>query len=209
MVLDNHTATIQVGDQQPIQSSSSVTTNGDVLTSSIQYKDTGVLLTVTPSVNAGDMVSMEVNQAITDVGERDEATGQRSFNQRQISSRVAVRSGETIVLGGLIRDNKTRGKQGIPVLYDLPVIGNLFGTTTVDTNRTEKIVMITPRVIRTEQDVRDIGGEIRERMRGLNDLKGAAKSSLSRLGAPVDSVSQAQPVSPVESRSTISGAGEN
>lgn len=183
MVLDNHTATIQVGDQQPIQSSNSVTTDGDVLTSSIQYKDTGVLLTVTPSVNAGDMVTMAVNQAITDVGERDTATGQRSFNQRQITSRVAVRSGETIVLGGLIRDNKTRGKQGIPILHDIPVLGNLFGTTTVDTTRTELLVMITPRVIRSEQDVRDIGTEIRDRMRGLDALRGAAGGSLSRLQA--------------------------
>jgi len=180
MVQDNHTATIQVGDQQPIRSSTTIT-DGGTTTSSIQYKDTGVMLAVTPSVNAGDMVSLDVNQAITDVGDEDSATGQRAFNQRQVVSRVSVRSGETIVLGGLIRDNKTRGKQGIPVLYDLPVVGNLFGATTVSTVRTELLVMITPRVIRSEQDVRDIGSEIRNRMQGLRSLQGEARQSLSRL----------------------------
>ena len=180
MVQDNHTATIQVGDQQPIRSSTTIT-DGGTTTSSIQYKDTGVMLAVTPSVNAGDMVSLDVNQAITDVGEEDSATGQRAFNQRQVVSRVSVRSGETIVLGGLIRDNKTRGKQGIPVLHDLPVVGNLFGATTVSTVRTELLVMITPRVIRSEQDVRDIGSEIRNRMQGLKSLQGEARLSLGRL----------------------------
>lgn len=169
MVLDNHTAAIQVGDQQPVQSMQTVTDGGNT-TTSIQYKDTGVMLAVTPSVNAGDMVSMVVNQMVTDVGAVDDATGQRSFLQRQISSRVAVRSGETIVLGGLIRDNKTRGKQGLPLLHEIPVLGNLFGATSIESDRTELLVMITPRVVRTEQDVRDVGVEIRERMRGLKGL---------------------------------------
>lgn len=182
MVQDNHTATIQVGDQQPIRSSTTVT-DGGTTTSSIQYKDTGVLLAVTPSVNAGDMVGLDVNQAITDVGETDSATGQRAFNQRQVVSRVSVRSGETIVLGGLIRDNKTRDRQGIPWLHDLPVVGNLFGSTAVGTVRTELLVMITPRVIRNEQDVREVGSEMRNRMRGLQGLEGDARSSLDRLNS--------------------------
>ncbi len=179
MVQDNYTASIQVGDQQPVQGSTTIT-DGGTTTNSIQYKDTGVALAVTPSVNAGDMVSMVVNQTITDVGPIDEATKQRSFLQRQVSSRVAVRSGESVVLGGLIRDNKKRNKQGIPFLHDLPVVGNLFGTTTIDTDRTELLVMITPRVVRTEQDVRTVGAELRERMRRLDDLKGAGVPGWSR-----------------------------
>lgn len=197
MVLDNHTATIQVGDQQPIQTASSVSEDGGLRTSSIQYKDTGVLLTVTPSVNAGDMVSMTVNQAITDVGDRDTATGQRSFNQRQINSRVAVRSGQTIVLGGLIRDNKTRGRQGIPLLHDIPVVGNLFGATTVDTVRTELLVLITPRVVRSEVDVDDVSAEMRERVRLLRSAEGLAGEEMSRLlpGRPMtDGATTAIPV---------------
>ncbi|TAL08173.1 MAG: type II secretion system protein GspD, partial [Porticoccaceae bacterium] len=128
MVLDNHSAQIQVGDQQPVQSSTVVTDGGNT-TSSIQYKDTGVMLDVLPSVNAGGLVTMDVNQDVTDVGPVDAATGQRSFLQRAIASRVAVRSGETVVLGGLIRDNTSRGKSGLPWLQDIPWLGNLFRTT--------------------------------------------------------------------------------
>jgi general secretion pathway protein D len=169
MVLDNHTAQIHVGDQQPVRSSQVVTDGGNT-TSSIQYKDTGVMLTVSPSVNAGGMVTMEVEQSVTDVGQIDAATEQRAFLQRQISSRVAVRDGETIVLGGLIRDNNTKTRQGVPLLHDIPVLGHLFGATTDVKNRTELLVMLTPRVLRNEEDLRQIGDEFKQRMRGLQLL---------------------------------------
>jgi general secretion pathway protein D len=169
MVLDNHTAAITVGDQQPIRSSETVTVGGNV-TTSIEYKDTGVLLAVTPSVNAGDMVAMTINQSVTDVGPIDAATGQRAFLQRQIGSRVAVRSGEALVLGGLIKDGSTAGSLGIPLLSRIPVIGALFGTQTQDSNRTELLVVITPRVVRTPYDAREVGVEMRDRMRGFRAL---------------------------------------
>ncbi len=166
MVLDNHTATIAVGNQQPIQVGQTVTTGGNV-SNNIQYKDTGVSLTVTPSVNAGNMVTMQINQAVTDVGQVDAATGQRSFLQRQFASKVAVRSGEALVLGGLIRDNSTNGKSGLPGLQDIPILGNLFGTNANSTNRTELLVLITPRVVRTEQDLRQVGQDLKDRMKTL------------------------------------------
>lgn len=163
MVLDNHTATISVGDQVPIQSSRTITDGGNVSTS-IQYKDTGVALSVLPSVNVGDMVTMQISQAVTDVGSPDAATGQRSFLQRQISSKVAVRSGETIVLGGLIRENANTGSSGIPLLHEIPVVGALFGQKSSGGVRTELLVIITPRVVRSDQDARDIGRDLRLRM---------------------------------------------
>lgn len=169
MVLDNHTAAISVGDQQPVRSSESIT-EGGLRTTSIEYKDTGVLLNVTPSVNSGDMVSMTINQSVTDVGAIDSATGQRAFLQRQIGSRVAVRSGEALVLGGLIRDNTTRGNTGVPFLSRIPVLGALFGTQTQNVSRTELLVVITPRVLRSTQDAREVGLEMRERMRGFRSL---------------------------------------
>ncbi len=166
MVLDNHTATIAVGNQQPIKVGDTITTGGTI-TSNIQYKDTGVNLAVTPSVNAGNMVTMQINQSVTDVGQVDAATLQRSFLQRQFASKVAVRSGETLVLGGLIRDNTTNGKSGLPGLQDIPLFGSLFGTNVKSTNRTELLVIITPRVVRTEQDMRQTGQELRDRMKTL------------------------------------------
>jgi general secretion pathway protein D len=169
VVVDNHTAAISVGDQQPIQSTESIT-EGGLRTTSIEYKDTGVMLAVTPSVNTGDMVTMTINQSVTDVGQIDIATGQRAFLNRQIGSRVAVRSGEALVLGGLIRDNKTKGSTGIPFLSQIPVIGALFGTQTENGTRTELLVVITPRVIRTSHDARQVGVEMRDRMRGFRAL---------------------------------------
>lgn len=164
MVLDNHTAGIAVGQQQPVRSAETVTSGGNV-TTSIQYKDTGVNLQVTPSVSAENVVTMAINQAVTDVGQIDTATGQRSFLQRQILSKVAVRSGETLVLGGLIRDNDTSGTSGLPLLSSVPVLGGLFGTQTRSAQRTELLVVITPRVVRSDLDARDVGAELRERMK--------------------------------------------
>lgn len=170
MVLDNHTASIVVGDQQPIRTSTTVT-DGGVQTNSIQYKDTGVALTVTPSVNAGNIVTMNVSQSVTDIGPVDEGvTDQRSFLQRQVTSKVAVRSGEAIVLGGLIRDNDTRSRSGVPLLQDVPVFGGLFGTTNNSGRRTELLVVITPRVVRTDVDASAVGEELRDRMAGVRRM---------------------------------------
>lgn len=166
MVLDNHTASIAVGDQQPIRVGETVTANG-IVTNNFQYKDTGLTLAVTPSVNAGNMVTMQINQSVTDVGAVDEVTKQRAFLQRQFASKVAVRSGETLVLGGLIKENTTTSNSGVPLLQDIPLFGSLFGTNGKKTTRTELLVVITPRVVRTEQDVRQLGSELRDRMKSL------------------------------------------
>jgi general secretion pathway protein D len=177
MVLDNHTAAISVGDQQPIRSSETVTVGGNV-TTSIEYKDTGVLLNVTPSVNSGDMVAMTINQSITDVGPIDVATGQRAFLNRQIGSRVAVRSGEALVLGGLIRDAVTDGTSGVPLLSRIPIVGALFGAQTRNGGRTELLVVITPRVVRSSYDARQVSIEMRDRMRGYRALVDEQKELL-------------------------------
>ena len=170
MVLDNHTATIKVGNQEPIRSSvtNTPTINGNDRTSNIQYRDTGVNLVVTPSVNAGNIVTMQVDQTVTDLGPtKESADGQPTFLERQISSKVAVRSGETIVLGGLIKDSKKSGKAGVPYLHEIPVVGSLFGTTSSDDARTELLVVITPRVVRSDIDIRSVSEDLRDRMKGL------------------------------------------
>lgn len=167
MVLDNHLATISVGNQQPIKAGETVGSDGILRSTNIQYKDTGVNLAVTPSVNSSNLVSMQIDQNVTDVGAVDSATGQRAFLQRQISSKVAIRSGETLVLGGLIRDNSTSGKSGVPLLQDIPLIGNLFATNSSNGSRTELLVVITPRVVRSDIDLRSVGNELREKMQGI------------------------------------------
>ena len=170
MVLDNHTASINVGIQQPVQSRQSVT-DGGVSQTSIEYKDTGVKLEVTPSVNDGGLVTLEVVQSVTDVGTIDTATRQRSFNERSVSSKVAVRDGDSVVLGGLIRDNDTTGRSGVPLLMDIPVLGSLFSTTTNESGRTELLIFITPRVLDSDRELQDITNEMRQRMRGLKNFE--------------------------------------
>lgn len=170
LVLDNQTAEIRVGDQQPVYSGTvSTSDTGANSVQAFQYKDTGVSLQVTPHVNANGLVKMDVVQDITDVGEVDSATGQRSFLQRKIKSNIAVQSGETIVLGGLIRDNKTEGSQGIPVLRNLPMIGNAFSSKSRSGKRTELLVLITPTAIRDQSALVKTGEEMRNRMKRLMD----------------------------------------
>lgn len=177
MVLNNHTANITVGNQQPVRVGESVTAGG-VVTSNIQFKDTGLDLAVTPSVNAGDMVTMQIKQGVTDIGQVDVATGQRSFLKRQIESKVAVRSGETIVLGGLIKDNSTSGDSGVPLLHEVPVLGALFGTKSSNTNRTELLVIIAPKVVRSDQDIGALSAEMKARMKGLRLVQPASDTPI-------------------------------
>ena len=168
LVLDNRTAQIRIGDQQPVATSETVNTSAtNVVTQNIEYKDTGVLLEVTPRVNAGGLVIMDVAQDVTDVGSIDAATGQRTFLQRNINSTVAVQSGETIVLGGLIKDNSSEGSTGIPVLHKLPGVGWLFGKKQQTGLRTELLVTLTPRAIRSTSEANQVGAEMRLRMQRL------------------------------------------
>ena len=166
MVLDNHVAYIHVGDQIPVNSGTTVSSGGTTV-ENIEFKDTGVKLSVKPSVNAGGLVTMDVEQSVTDVGLIDPATGQRSFLERNIQSRVAVRSGESVVLGGLIRENATDTSSGVPFLHSLPLIGPLFGTVEKTDRRTELLVIITPRVIYNETDLREVSEEMRSQVRHM------------------------------------------
>ena len=170
MVLDNSTATIQVGDQVPILTGTAFTDGGNSI-QSIQYRDTGVQLTVTPSVNAGGLVTMDVSQSVTDVGLEDAATGQRSFMNREIQSKVSVRSGESVVLGGLIRDNASKSGEGIPWLHKIPVLGAAFGKGIKSGIRTELVVIITPRALYDDSQLREVSKDMRTRVREMKLIK--------------------------------------
>lgn len=166
MVIDNQEAEIRVGTEQPVLTATTVTEGGNTV-ESIEFKQTGVLLTVSPQVNVGGLITMDVTQEVTDVGEIDQATGQRAFLTRELKSKVAVQSGETIVLGGLISEARRDAEAGIPILYKTPVIGPLFGSTTTESQRTELLIVITPQVARNNQEALQVTEELKERMRGV------------------------------------------
>jgi len=133
------------------------------------------MLGVTPSVSAGDLVTLDIDQIVTDLGADSSSaatSGYPTFLQRQINSKVAVRSGETLVLGGLIKDSASSGKAGVPLLSSIPVVGALFGRHRNTADRTELLVILTPRVLRSDEDARAISRELRDRMQGL--LQGGA-----------------------------------
>ena len=138
------------------------------VSSSIQYKDTGVTLDVTPRVNANGMVIMKLKQIVSDVIDATSSGIQSpTINKKEIESNVAVHDGETIVLGGLISDKVTDNKSGIPWLYQLPLIGSLFGSTDKSNLKTELVVLITPRVVASKQDSRVISNEFKRKLTGI------------------------------------------
>ncbi len=170
MVLDNETATINVGDEIPVPTRQAVSTiDPDAPTvNEIQFRKTGVALTVTPRVNNSGLVTMEIDQEVssataTTSSELDAPT----IQNRGISSTVAVNTGETIVLGGLIQDTQSESESGIPLLRDIPMLGKLFSQTASENLRTELLVMITPKVVRRAQDARQVTEELRRELKGL------------------------------------------
>jgi general secretion pathway protein D len=169
MVLDHQTAVLQVGAQVPIptaQTSTIVTAGAAPVTSnSIEYRDTGVILTVAPRVNASGLVTLDITQEVSDVSPVASAVQNApTINQRRITTSVIVQDGATVALGGLITDNVSKGKSGIPFLSDIPIVGALFGTKTNSKERSELLVMFTPRVVRNAQEATDRTEELRERM---------------------------------------------
>ncbi len=167
MVLDNSKANIRVGEQVPVRTSGERALGEQTIYETFEYKDTGVMLAVTPRVNSGGLVTMEIDQTITDIGAVESTTQQRRFLQRNIKSEVAIQSGETVVLGGLILENKTDDSSGIPLLRDIPLLGWLFGATKTVDKRTELLVLITPKVVRNLRDAASITDEFRRRMKNL------------------------------------------
>ncbi len=174
MVLDNETARLNVGDQVPVATQSSVsTTDADSpIVNSIEFRDTGVILEITPRVSNSGLVTMDVSQEVSDVVETTTSNiDSPTIQQRSISSSVAVQTGETIALGGLIRDRQQDAVSGVPLLKDIPIFGNLFKSTDRAASRTELLVLITPRVVRDPNEAREVTRELRQRLSGIENLQ--------------------------------------
>ena len=175
MVLNNQEAKIQVGEEVPVatqqqQSTLGGSLPGDIpnIINSIQYRETGVLLTVKPRVNVGGLVTMDVKQEVSRVpavNNKNELTPR--IQTRKINSTVSVQSGDSIILGGLIRDGRDRTDSGIPFLHKIPVIGAAFGTKSDSQARTELLVIITPRAIMNRGAALQVTEEFRRKVNSL------------------------------------------
>ena len=170
MILNNESARLVVGDQVPtaVRTAQDASTADDqVFVSTVEYRDTGVIFEVTPRINSSGSVILNIGQEVSLVGETDAATGNPIISQRLINSSVAVDSGETIVLGGLFSDRRSGGNNGIPILKDLPVAGNLFGSSSRSRAQTELLVLITPRIVNNQMDARRVTEQLRNRVQSL------------------------------------------
>jgi general secretion pathway protein D len=168
LVLDNQPARLQVGAVVPYlsQTSQSTIVSNAPIVSSINYQQTGVIMEVTPRVNSGGLVTLDIMQDVSSVASGVTTPGIQSptFNERNVNSRVVVQDGQTVGLAGLINDNASAGNNGIPWLKDVPILGLLAGTQNNTRQRTELLVLITPHVIHDQRDARALTNDLREQL---------------------------------------------
>jgi len=168
VVIDNQTATLQVGDSIPVttQSAQSVIAPGAPIVNNIDYRNTGIILKVAPRINANGNVLLHIGQEISAVADNANAnTLTPTVSERRVESSIAVASGQTVLLAGLVSENQNRTRNGIPGLDKLPGIGPLFSTGTSGTlQRTELIIFIRPQIIRNGIDAYHVAAELRDKM---------------------------------------------
>ncbi|WP_300528939.1 type II secretion system secretin GspD [Maricaulis sp.] len=170
MVQNNQTANLRVGDEVPIvtQTASAVTDPNAPLISTIEMRDTGVILEVTPRINASGVVVLEVDQEVSSV--RPTTTSgidSPTIQTLEFTSTVAVRSERTIALGGLIRESHSDNESGIPLLSRIPGVGNAFKDRALSSERSELVIFLTPRIIENDQDAEDALSHMRRELEAL------------------------------------------
>ena len=166
LVHNNKTAQLRVGDEVPIvtQTTTSTVTDDPLIVNAVQYRSTGVNLEVTPRVNASGTITLEIYQEISDVVATDTSgIDSPTIQNRVLISTISMQSGDTIMLGGLIRERAFDSKSGIPILHELPIIGAMFGQTNTTSQRVELVVLIRPVIIATPGDARAVTADLRRK----------------------------------------------
>ncbi|MDN5006387.1 type II secretion system secretin GspD [Bradyrhizobium sp. GCM10027634] len=165
VVLDNQPATLQVGDQVPFSTgTATVLTANNTVVNTIDYKNTGIILRVLPRANANGNVVLDIEQEISSVAGGSANSLTPTISQRRVKSSIAVTSGQTVLLAGLISESENRQRQGIPVLDSIPGVGDAFSHQTNARARTELILFIRPTVIKDGVDAHVIAEEMRSKM---------------------------------------------
>lgn len=167
VVVDNQFATLQVGDQIPVttQSAQSVIAPGAPVVNNIDYRNTGVILRVAPRINANGNVLLNIEQEISAVADNgNQTTLTPTVSQRRVASSIAVASGQTVLLAGLVSETQNRGRNGIPGLDRIPGIGEVFSQNSGKAQRTELIIFIRPQIIRNGVDAYHVAAELRDKI---------------------------------------------
>ncbi len=171
LVLNNKEATINVGNEIPVVTNSfsgiGNGNGGNIGSNSVSFRQTGITLEVKPRINPGGLVYLEINQQVSTPGEPEAISQNRPIQNREINTEIAIQSGQTIVMGGLIEENRTKGYSGVPVLGRIPLLGNLFSNRSNQVERTELLVLITPTVIQNPEQAKQLTKEYANQFKGL------------------------------------------
>ncbi len=169
VVVNNQAATLQVGNQVPISTgSATVLTANNTVVNTVDYRNTGIILHVAPRVSADGNVRLDIEQEISSVVPSTEAAANLTptIQERKVKSQISVANGQTVLLAGLIQDQKNENKSGIPLLDQLEGIGNAFSNQDNQKSRTELIIFIRPQIIRDSMDAHTVAEELRSKLRG-------------------------------------------
>ncbi|TDR71168.1 type II secretion system secretin GspD [Photobacterium lutimaris] len=146
-VMDNGEASFIVGEEVPVVTGSTSSSNNDNPFQTVERKEVGIKLNVTPQINEGDSVQLKIEQEVSNVLGADGAVDVR-FSKRQLTTSVLIQDGQMLALGGLIQEQTNESEQKIPILGDIPVLGHLFKSTNTTTAKTNLMVFIKPTIIR-------------------------------------------------------------
>lgn len=167
MVLDNKKAVLQIGDEVPVATAQQqgVVAAGSPVLNSISFRSTGVILGITPRVSDNGRIQLEIEQEVSDAKSTTTSNLESpTISQRRIKTTVAVNDGQAIVLAGLMRDNNQVDHHKVPLIGDIPVVGNLFKSKDDTITRTELLIAITPHIVKDPRQVGAIADEFRDRM---------------------------------------------
>ena len=179
---NGETATIQVGQEVPIitsQQTTPVTGGTGGILQSVQYRNVGVILRVKPIIHAGDRIELEVSQEVSSA--QSTTTGvstSPTISTRKVDTKLSLRDGATVLLGGLISSNQSNNESGIPILKDIPGLGQLFKVNNDSNNNTELMVLITPYIISNDNDAQAITDAFRNQL-------GAWSKASAPVGKPI------------------------
>ncbi|QPF83634.1 type II secretion system secretin GspD [Bradyrhizobium genosp. L] len=167
VVINNQVATLQVGDVVPVSTgSATVLTTSNTVVNTIDYRNTGIILRVSPRVSVDGTVRLDIEQEISNVPQTSANSLTPTVSERRVKSQISVANGQTVLLAGLISEQQSGTRNAIPVIDQIPGLGDAFGHQSNATQRTELIIFIRPQIIRNGSDARNVAEELRSRLRG-------------------------------------------
>jgi general secretion pathway protein D len=167
VVINNQVATLQVGDVVPVSTgSATVLTTSNTVVNTIDYRNTGIILRVSPRISVNGNVRLDVEQEISNVSPTSASSLTPTVSERKVKSSISVATGQTVLLAGLISEQQNGTRSGIPLLDQIPGLGDAFGHQDNSTARTELIIFIRPQIIRDGSDAHVVAEELRSKLRG-------------------------------------------